>query len=133
MVSLVDEFHRRIGDDHGLSKWSTALGPIIVDGPLAPFADGLPRELAAQGYALDTIVDHVHLLADLSDWLSGRGLTGAGLTSEVAGEFLRDRRTRGLHIGVTVRAVMPIWGICANCGLLHHIRRLSRPLRRMFC
>ncbi|WP_433562484.1 hypothetical protein ACQP1O_34160 [Nocardia sp. CA-151230] len=81
-----------------------------MDGPLAPFADGLRRELAAQGYALDTIVDHVHLLADLSDWLSGRGLTGAGLTSEVAGEFLRDRRARGLRIGVTVRAVMPILG-----------------------
>jgi integrase/recombinase XerD len=85
-------------------------GTIIVDGPLAPFADGLRRELAGQGYALDTVGDHVHLLADLSDWLSGRGLTGAGLTSEVAGEFLRDRRAQGLRIGVTVRAVTPILG-----------------------
>ncbi|WP_433192199.1 tyrosine-type recombinase/integrase [Nocardia sp. CA-107356] len=90
----------------GARRW----GSIAVDGPLAPFADGLRRELAAQGYTLDTIVDHVHLFADLSDWLSGRGLTGAGLTSEAAGEFLRDRRARGLHIGVTVRAVTPILG-----------------------
>jgi integrase/recombinase XerD len=50
-------------------------GRIIVGGSLAPFADGLRRELAGQGYALDTIVDHVHLLADLSGWLSGQGLT----------------------------------------------------------
>ncbi|WP_433709404.1 hypothetical protein ACQP2U_23160 [Nocardia sp. CA-084685] len=54
----------------GARRW----GPIIVDGPLASFVDGLRRELAGQGYALDTVGDHVHLLADLSDWLSGRGL-----------------------------------------------------------
>jgi hypothetical protein len=44
---------------------------IIVGGPLAEFAEGLRRELVGQGYALDTVGDHVHLLADLSDWLLG--------------------------------------------------------------
>lgn len=85
-------------------------GRIIVGGPLAPFADGLRRELAGQGYALDTIVDHVHLLADLSDWLSGQGLTAAELTTGVAEEFLRARRAAGRRVGVTDRALAPILG-----------------------
>ena len=33
-------------------------GRIVVSGPLAPFADGLRRDLAGQGYALDTVTDH---------------------------------------------------------------------------
>jgi len=48
-----------------------------VAGPLAPFADGLRGALAGQGYAGDTITDHVHLLADLSGWLGGQGSSGA--------------------------------------------------------
>jgi integrase/recombinase XerD len=52
---------------------------IVVNGPLAAFADGLRRELAGQGYALDTVRDHVHLLADLSDWLGSQDLT-AGIS-----------------------------------------------------
>jgi integrase/recombinase XerD len=68
---------------------------IIVSGPLAPFADGLRRELAGQGYALDTVGDHVHLLADLSGWLGGQDLTAADLTTQKAEQFLRDRRRRG--------------------------------------
>jgi integrase/recombinase XerD len=64
---------------------------IVVGGPLAPFADGLRRDLASQGYALDTVGDHVHLLADLSGWLSGQGLTAADLLRflHVAGHVRR--------------------------------------------
>jgi site-specific recombinase XerD len=85
-------------------------GRIVVAGPLAPFADGLRQDLARQGYALDTVTDHVHLLADLSGWLAGRGLTAAGLTGEAAGEFLRARRAAGHHTGVTARALAPALG-----------------------
>jgi integrase/recombinase XerD len=83
---------------------------VVVDGPLAPFADGLRGALAGQGYASDTITDHVHLLADLSGWLGGQGLDAAGLTGEVAGQFLRDRRGRGHRTGVSPRAIAPILG-----------------------
>jgi hypothetical protein len=41
---------------------------IVVQGPLAAFADGLREDLAGQGFSPDTIVDHVHRLADLSRW-----------------------------------------------------------------
>lgn len=83
------------------------MGRIVVEGPLAPFADGLRGYLAAGGYALDTVRDHVHLLAELSGWLSARDMTVGDLTESVAEEFLRARRATGLRIGVTERALAP--------------------------
>ena len=74
---------------------------IVVAGPLAPFAGDLRRDLAARGYALDTVTDHVHRLADLSVWLAGRGLTAADLTGEVAGQFLRERPAAGFRTGAS--------------------------------
>jgi len=93
-------------------------GRIVVVGLLASFADGLRSELARQGYAADTVVDHVHLLADLSGWLSGRGLTTAELTSEVAREFLRARRAAGHRVGVSDRALAPMLGYLRGLGLV---------------
>ena len=90
---------------------------IVVDGPLAPFADGLGRDLAGQGYALDTVGDHVHLLADLSGWLSGQGLTAADLTSVVAERFLADRRAAGRRVGVSGRALTPTLGYLRRLGV----------------
>jgi integrase/recombinase XerD len=83
---------------------------IVVAGPLAPFADGLRQDLAGRGYALDTVTDHVHLLADLSGWLASRGLTAADLTGETAGEFLGARRAAGHRTGVSTRALDPVLG-----------------------
>jgi integrase/recombinase XerD len=83
---------------------------IIVGEPLAVFAEGLRRDLGGQGYALDTVSDHMHLLSDLSDWMSGRGLTAADLTTQVAEEFLRERRAAGRRVGVTPRGLAPVLG-----------------------
>ena len=92
-------------------------GPIIVDGPLAPFAAGLRGDLAEQGYAVDSVGDHVHLLADLSDWLSGRGLVPGDLTSVLAADFLRERRAAGHRIGVTPRGLAPVLGFLRRIGV----------------
>lgn len=83
---------------------------IVVTGPLAPFAGGLRQDLARQGYALDTVTGHVHLLADLSGWLAGRGLAAADLTVEVTREFLHERRAAGHRTGVSGRALAPSLG-----------------------
>jgi len=91
---------------------------IVVGGPLAPFADGLRNELASQGYAADTIVDHVHMLADLSDWLSDRGMATADLTSLAAREFLQARRAAGWRTGLSDRALAPILGYLRGLGLV---------------
>lgn len=92
------------------SRSGVRRGPISVGGPLAPFADGLRRDLAGQGYAPDTITDHIRLFADLSDWLSGRGLVGADLTVPVADAFLLARRAAGRRAGVTPRGLAPVLG-----------------------
>jgi integrase/recombinase XerD len=89
---------------------------IVVSGPLAPFADDLRRDLAGRGYALDTVTDHVHRLADLSGWLAGRGLTAADLTGEVAGQFLRERRAAGYRTGVSARGFAPVLGHLREVG-----------------
>lgn len=96
---------------------------IVVNGPLAGFADGLRRELAGQGYALDTVGDHVHLLADLSGWLGGQDLTAEDLTTQRVEEFLLDRRRRGCRIGLSPRAVAPI------LGYLRDLRVAPLPVR----
>jgi hypothetical protein len=89
---------------------------IKVDGPLAAFAEGMRAGLAAQGYAGDTITDHVHLLADLSGWLAGRGLTAAGLTAEAVEEFTADRRRRGFRAGTIPRAMAPVVEYLRSAG-----------------
>jgi integrase/recombinase XerD len=83
---------------------------IVVAGPLAPFADGLRQDLAARGYALDTVTEHVHLLADLSGWLASAGLAAVDLTGEAAVEFLGARRAAGHRTGVGARALAPVLG-----------------------
>ena len=89
---------------------------ISVDGPLAPFTDGMRAGLAAQGYAGDTITDHVHLLADLSGWLAGRALTAADLGSGTAEEFAACRRVRGLRTGTGPRAMIPVVEYLRSAG-----------------
>jgi hypothetical protein len=83
---------------------------IVVSGPLAAFAEGLRSAIVGQGYALDTVRDHVHLLADLSRWLGGQELAAAGLTGQKVDEFLQDRRSRGHRTGTSQRGIAPILG-----------------------
>jgi integrase/recombinase XerD len=91
---------------------------IVVDGPLAPFADGLRLDLTGQGFAGDTIVDHVHRLADLSGWLVDHDVATDQLTSEVVLEFLQVRRAAGVRGGVSERALAPLLGYLRRLGVV---------------
>jgi integrase/recombinase XerD len=93
-------------------------GRIVVEGPLASFADGLREDLAGQGFATDTIVDHVHRLADLSGWLHARGFVPAALTGEVVRDFLQERRVAGIRVGVSGRALAPLLGYLRRSGIV---------------
>ncbi len=69
--------------------------PVSMDGPLAPFATDLRRELAGRGYSLRSAGELMRLAARLSRWLDSRGLTADDLTAAVVEEFFRARRADG--------------------------------------
>jgi integrase/recombinase XerD len=91
---------------------------IVVQGPLASFADGLREDLAEQGFSTDTIVDHVHRLADLSRWLVERGLVTGELTSMVVREFQQQRWSVGVRAGTGDRALAPLLGYLRRLGMV---------------
>jgi site-specific recombinase XerD len=91
---------------------------IVVEGPLASFADGLRLDLTGQGFAADTVVDHVHRLADLSGWLVDHDVATDQLTSEVVLEFRRARRAAGVRVGVSERALAPLLGYLRRLGVV---------------
>jgi site-specific recombinase XerD len=80
----------------------------VVVGPLAGNEDGLRRRLTEDGYALDTVREHVRLLSELSLWLVGHGLGAVDLSDAVVGRFVADRRAAGLRTGRSARALAPI-------------------------
>jgi hypothetical protein len=83
---------------------------IVVAGPLAGVEDGLRRRLTEDGYALDSVREHVRLLSDLSAWLGEHELGAAGLSDAVIRRFVADRRAAGSRTGRSVRALAPILG-----------------------
>ncbi|ROO52669.1 site-specific recombinase XerD [Micromonospora sp. Llam0] len=91
---------------------------IVVQGPLAPFADGLREDLARQGFSPDTIVDHVHRLAGLSCWLVECGLVAGELTSGVVREFQQQCRSAGVRTRVGDRALAPVLGYLRRLGVV---------------
>lgn len=84
------------------------MGRIKVVGPLAVYEDGLRARLIGDGYALDTVRDHVRLLSELSMWLGEQGLEPADLSEVLVGRFVAERRAEGARIGRSVRAWAPI-------------------------
>lgn len=91
-------------------------GRIVVVGPLASFAEGLREDLAAQGYAVDTITDHLRLLADLDSWLSARGVPIGDLSIAAVEDFMRQRREAGVRAGTTPRGLSPVLGYLRRAG-----------------
>jgi hypothetical protein len=81
---------------------------VSMDGPLAPFADDLRRELAGSGYSPRSAGELMRLAAQLSRWLDSRSLTAEDLTAAVAGEFVQARRAGGCRRRLTSRSLAPL-------------------------
>jgi len=66
--------------------------PVVVPGPLAPFAAGFDAELARLGYTPDSAYGQLRLAAELSGWLASAGMGPAEVTAETLEVFFKDGR-----------------------------------------
>jgi len=89
---------------------------VVVTGPLAAHAGGFCAELGRRGYARASAAELMQLMAHLSRWLGSEHLEPAGLTAEVAGRFLADRRER-YRRRLTENAVRPLLGYLRHVGV----------------
>lgn len=93
---------------------------VRVTGPLKAFADGFARELAMQGYRRKSVTDQVRLLAHLSRWLEGNGLSTADLSSSLLEAFLRKRRSQGHRLLLSPKAMVPLTEYLNSLGVTIH-------------
>ncbi|MFD0507042.1 tyrosine-type recombinase/integrase [Streptomyces chiangmaiensis] len=81
---------------------------VQVLGPLAPFTEGFRQRLEMLGYAPQSRVVHLRVMAHLSSWLEERGLDGSALSASVAGGFMDDRRAAGHRDARSGRSLRPL-------------------------
>ena len=81
---------------------------VQVVGPLESYARGFCDELSGQGYARVSAVARVQLMAHLSRWMAGEGLSAAGLRPERVEQFLRARRAAGYGRYLSSVAINPL-------------------------
>jgi site-specific recombinase XerD len=93
------------------------LGRVRVAGPLAAYVEGFSGELAEQGYTPGSAQHQLHLVAHLSRWLAGTGLTAGDLTQSRFEEFLRVRRADGYRRQLSKRAVAPLLKYLRGLGV----------------
>ena len=82
--------------------------PVVVPGPLAPFAAGFDAELARLGYTPDSAYGQLRLAAELSAWLASAGMGLAEVTAKTLEVFAAGRHAGGRHRGRTGRAFAPL-------------------------
>ena len=90
--------------------------PVLVPGPLEPYATGYRWELARQGYSPSTAEAHLHLMAHVSRWLATARLGPADLSAAQVNLFLRDRRASGQVRRLTPRGLIPLLGYLRELG-----------------
>jgi len=91
---------------------------LLVEGPLAHYADGYEQELRRLGYPDRIVARHVALLSELNSWMERRGLTVEQLGSVHLETFFAERRQRGCRSLVTTRSVVALVAWWADAGLM---------------
>ena len=90
---------------------------VRVRGPLDGYAVGFAEFLAALGYTPGSVRLQMHLVAQLSRWLDGEGLSVAGLTELTAERFVAARRARVGRLFRSRQALEPIVGYLRGLGV----------------
>ena len=91
---------------------------VRATGPLAPHAGGFRRELALQGYTLNSASGQLRLMAHASRWLAVRGIGVEELTPACVEHFLADRRAEGYTLWLSSKAMAPLLDYLRGLGLL---------------
>jgi integrase/recombinase XerD len=91
---------------------------VRVAGPLAPYRDGFWGELTKRGYATSTAVTHIRVMARVSGWMAGEGLTAWGLTDRAVERFVRARARKGLVTLVSPREIGVLLGYLRGRGVV---------------
>lgn len=99
-----------------MPKATAHSGEVRVPGPLGPLAAGFKSALIECGYR--SWRWHLYLMAHLSRWLEGQGLTAADLSAERAEEYLAARRAAGYRWLCSQRGLAPLLGYLAAQGVL---------------
>lgn len=90
---------------------------LLVQGPLAAYAEGYEQRLRRLGYCGRHLRRHVALLSELSEWMQHRGLAVERLSSEQLEAFFTERRRRGCGSLVTTRCVAALVAWLAAAGV----------------
>lgn len=91
---------------------------LLVEGPLARYAEGYEQELLRLGYRDRCVAQHVAVLGELSEWLERRGVAVEQLGSEHLKVFFAERRQRGCRSFLTTRSVAVLVAWWAGAGLI---------------
>jgi hypothetical protein len=87
------------------------------------YVDGFGDELAAQGYTVQVRDRNLRMLAHVSRWMAGRGLSVDQLTPQVLEEFIDGRRREGYRHALSMRAVMPLTVYLRSVGAAPGVER----------
>ena len=95
-------------------------------GPLEPFAAGFDAELARLGYTPAGTRRKLEVVAYLSHWLAGRGMTADDIGTETIGEFAAARRAAGYSSQLTGQSLAWMLGYLRGVGAIRPAAA-SRP------
>src|SRR6266700_5221473 len=95
-------------------------------GPLEPFAAGFDEELARLGYTPAGTRRKLEVVAHLSHWLAGRGMTADDIGTETIGEFVAARRAAGYSSQLTEQSLTWMLGYLRGVGAIRPAAA-SRP------
>lgn len=105
-----------------MARPAGSIGKVVVEGPLALYAEAYRDELVRRGYKPRTSVHQLRQVAQLSRWLDAQGLSAASLTRERVERFFERQRA----VGATAYCSLP--GLLALLDVLRELG-VAKPSR----
>lgn len=91
---------------------------VVVSGPLAPFVAAYVSKLEGRGYTPLTTVNALRMMALMSRWLEGSGLTVADLNSTRVDQFVEARRAAGYTLSCSGRSLVSLVEMLVEAGVV---------------